>query len=208
VQVKIDKPILRIPMLAIHLNRTIRSDGFKPNEQTELVPILATAAAAQLGSGKDVKHNDNSGGGSGNGSAAPPPSRLLELLASEAGCSPSDVVDMELNVCDTQPGQIGGACDEFVFVGRLDNLAMSWCCMQVRPSIRPVLRTGCRPLPMCTPTSVATLHMSAHGLLFMHRTCCGVHQAVSRALAGGTTSLLCRCAGTDGHMQRRRQPRQ
>eukprot|EP01025_Chloroclados_australasicus_P051305 TRINITY_DN59679_c0_g1_i2.p2 TRINITY_DN59679_c0_g1~~TRINITY_DN59679_c0_g1_i2.p2 ORF type:complete len:144 (-),score=14.29 TRINITY_DN59679_c0_g1_i2:1-402(-) len=46
--VKIDKPIMRIPMLAIHLNRTIRTDGFKPNEQNELVPLLATEAGAQL----------------------------------------------------------------------------------------------------------------------------------------------------------------
>ena len=46
--VKIEKPILRIPMLAIHLNRSLNSDGFKPNTQTELVPVLATAVKGQL----------------------------------------------------------------------------------------------------------------------------------------------------------------
>ena len=33
---------------------------------------------------------------------------LLALLAKELGCSPADIVDFELNVCDTQPGVIGG----------------------------------------------------------------------------------------------------
>jgi hypothetical protein len=120
-QVKIDKPIMRIPMLAIHLNRTIGTDGFNPNKQTELVPILATAARAQLlGTQDDSKSHHNV---------------LLEALAKEAGCAVAEIVDLELHCCDTQPGQIGGIKDEFVFVGRLDNLAMSWCSMQVRPQL-------------------------------------------------------------------------
>ena len=34
---------MRIPMLAIHLNRDILSEGFKLNKQTHLVPVLASA---------------------------------------------------------------------------------------------------------------------------------------------------------------------
>lgn len=108
---------MRIPMLAIHLNRTIGTDGFNPNKQTELVPVLATAARAQLEGSDD--------------SAAHHPV-LLDVLAKEVGCAPEDIVDLELNCCDTQPGVIAGIKDEFVHVGRLDNLAMSWCSMQVR----------------------------------------------------------------------------
>ena len=33
---------------------------------------------------------------------------LLAALAAELRCEPSAIVDLELNVCDTQPGVIGG----------------------------------------------------------------------------------------------------
>jgi len=40
----------------------------------------------------------------------PPPHHpaLLRALAKEAQCEPADIVDFELNVCDTVPGTIGG----------------------------------------------------------------------------------------------------
>lgn len=33
---------------------------------------------------------------------------LIDLLAEELGAKPEEIVDFELNVCDTQPGVIGG----------------------------------------------------------------------------------------------------
>ena len=61
-QVKIEKPIMRIPMLAIHLNRDISTKGFELNKHTHLVPVLASAvqkaankAAAPASDGNSVE---------------------------------------------------------------------------------------------------------------------------------------------------------
>jgi hypothetical protein len=43
-QVKVPRPILRIPMLAIHLQRELAEKGFNPNKQTQCTPLLAAAA--------------------------------------------------------------------------------------------------------------------------------------------------------------------
>lgn len=56
---------------------------------------------------------------------------LLAVLADELGCAVSSIVDFELNVCDTQPSTVAGASSEFIFSGRLDNLAMSFCALKV-----------------------------------------------------------------------------
>lgn len=54
---------------------------------------------------------------------------VLQVLAEELKCDVSEVADFELNVYDTQPGCIGGARDDFVFAGRLDNLASAFCAL-------------------------------------------------------------------------------
>eukprot|EP00270_Netrium_digitus_P019272 TRINITY_DN7572_c0_g1_i2.p1 TRINITY_DN7572_c0_g1~~TRINITY_DN7572_c0_g1_i2.p1 ORF type:complete len:519 (-),score=152.10 TRINITY_DN7572_c0_g1_i2:312-1826(-) len=139
--VKIARPILRVPSLAIHLDREVNSAGFKFNTQTHLGPVLATAvkaellkpssdtsetAAAAAGKDKDQQQESNSKLDKG----PPHHSLLLELLAEELGCQVEDIREVELCVCDTQPGTLAGAHREFLFVGRLDNLCMSFCSLK------------------------------------------------------------------------------
>ncbi|KAL3153468.1 hypothetical protein ABBQ38_011801 [Trebouxia sp. C0009 RCD-2024] len=145
--VKIEKPIMRIPMLAIHLNRDILSKGFELNKQTHLVPVLASAVqkaankpAAPSSNGTHVEADGQNKrqkvDGAGDAADLTPKtakfeekhhSSLLQLVADQLKCSVTDIVDFELNVCDTQDGVIGGIDDEFLFTGRLDNLGMSYC---------------------------------------------------------------------------------
>ncbi|CAL5202830.1 unnamed protein product [Lathyrus oleraceus] len=135
--VRIEEPIMRVPTLAIHLDRGV-NDGFKVNTQTHLLPILATSLKAEVnkvssenGSVESGKQNDgkkeNDKTGSSNTKHHP---ILLQLLASKLECEPDDICDFELQACDTQPSLIAGAAKEFVFSGRLDNLCMSFCSLK------------------------------------------------------------------------------
>lgn len=106
--VNIKRAILNIPNLAIHLDRTVNENGFKPNFENNLKPILATAAKA-LGA-KDEAHHP----------------ALLEEVAKEAGCAVHEIADFELCLYDVNPSAIGGLKDEFVFSARIDNLMSSF----------------------------------------------------------------------------------
>lgn len=53
----------------------------------------------------------------------------LQVLAEELKCDVSEVAGFELSVYDTQPGCVGGARDDFVSSGRLDNLAPTFCAL-------------------------------------------------------------------------------
>lgn len=132
--VRIEQPIMRIPTLAIHLDRNV-NDGFKVNTQTHLAPVLASVIKAEANrpavidggfiaeegtSPSDVKENEVS-------NHHP---LLWQILSDELACKPEEIVDFDLQVCDTQPSIIGGALKEFVFSGRLDNLCSSFCSLK------------------------------------------------------------------------------
>ena len=89
--IKIDRPLLRIPTLAIHLDRSVK-ENFKFNEETEFVPILGQEIAAQLNATpKDPVKASNGLDPSANHHPA-----LLSLLAQELSVKPEEVKDFEL----------------------------------------------------------------------------------------------------------------
>ncbi|KAJ8752071.1 hypothetical protein K2173_001098 [Erythroxylum novogranatense] len=134
--VRIQEPIMRVPTLAIHLDRGVNTDGFKVNTQTQLVPVLATSIKAEVNkivaengpSGSEADATKSDKGSTANSSKHHP--LLLDMVASQIGCQPEAICDFELQACDTQPSLIAGAAKEFIFSGRLDNLCSSFCSLK------------------------------------------------------------------------------
>ncbi|TVU37007.1 hypothetical protein EJB05_18970, partial [Eragrostis curvula] len=56
--------------------------------------------------------------------------KLVKILSEEIGCESDEIIGMELNVCDTQPSCLGGGNNEFIYSGRLDNLASCYCALR------------------------------------------------------------------------------
>ncbi|CAM6082198.1 unnamed protein product [Calypogeia fissa] len=130
--VRVPRPILRVPTLAIHLDRGVMEHGFKVNTQTHLVPILATAIKEEASKPVASTPSGDANGGSekkaSKGSNHHP--LLLQVLSEELDCHPEDITTFDLDVVDTQLSAIGGALNEFIFSARLDNLCSSFCSLK------------------------------------------------------------------------------
>jgi aspartyl aminopeptidase len=92
--VNIDRDLLCIPSLAIHMDRKA-NEGVRFRVQEDMLPLIG---------GADAK------------------GALARLAAESAGVAPEDVVSSELVVYDREAGRIWGAEDEFVSSPRLDDL--------------------------------------------------------------------------------------
>ena len=98
--VLLDRPVGRIPSVAIHLDRKVNDEGLKVDKHRDLGPTLAL-----VGEGEDADV-------------------LLAAVADAAGVDPGDVLGHDLSLYDRQPPCLAGLEDEFVLAGRLDNQAM------------------------------------------------------------------------------------
>lgn len=129
--VKIDRPIVRIPTLAIHLER---STNFDPNKETELFPIAGMVAAELNRTGaSDAAAKEDSGSDAEatfqplKGMAERHHPYILEIVAENAGVDVDSIVDFELVLYDVQKSCLGGLNEEFIYSARLDNLNMTYC---------------------------------------------------------------------------------
>jgi len=97
---KFDDALMRLPNLAIHMNREVNDKGLVLNKQTEL-PLI-------FGEGADGLLADQ---------------QFLEHIAQALSVKAVDIINFELNVFDTQKGIFWGANQEFIANSQLDNLA-------------------------------------------------------------------------------------
>lgn len=92
--VAIDRDLMIIPNLAIHMNREV-NDGYAFNAQKDMLPLIG---------GMEAK------GG------------FSKLVAEAAGVSEEDILDMDLFLCQRMKGTVLGLNGEFIASPRLDDL--------------------------------------------------------------------------------------
>ncbi|EJD01371.1 aspartyl aminopeptidase [Fomitiporia mediterranea MF3/22] len=124
--IKVNRPLIRIPTLAIHLERGV-NDCFKFNQETEMVPVLGLISA-QLNAPKEEKKTEEVKLASSIRDDHHP--ALLSVLAEELSVKPEQIHDFELHLYDTQPSTLGGVNNEFIFSPRMDNLVSSFCAVE------------------------------------------------------------------------------
>jgi aspartyl aminopeptidase len=92
------RELLRVPSLAIHLNRKVNTDGLKLNAQTHMAPILALDELGAID--------------------------LRAFIAEELGdVEAEDVIGWDLMAYDVQTATRSGRNREFIHAARIDNLA-------------------------------------------------------------------------------------
>ena len=100
--VDLDRDLLVIPSVAIHMNRNA-NDGTKLLANVDTVPLMGEAADA---------------------------GKLKAMLAEAAGCAEEDLADDDLYLYCRGRGTVLGAENEYVVSPKLDDLECAWGCMQ------------------------------------------------------------------------------
>jgi aspartyl aminopeptidase len=95
-----DCPLLRIPQLAIHLDRDVNGQGLKLNPQQHLTPVWGVGPV-EVGA-------------------------FAAYVAEEVAVAPGNVVAWDAMVHDITPGALIGRRHELVSTARLDNLLSCW----------------------------------------------------------------------------------
>lgn len=123
--VKVDRPVLRVPNLCIHLRTPEERDAFKVNKEDHLIPILCDHVEKSMANNSANKSEDENASNAEESDlwTAEQQPELLSLLSSELGCAAADIVDFELSLFDTQGAATSGYRQEFLCGSRIDNLA-------------------------------------------------------------------------------------
>ena len=111
-------PILRIPQLAIHLDRDVRDKGLKLNAQTQMNPLWAIHTDDPA---DGVARGDSDAGGTGN------PSAFLSYLADLAEVEVDEILSWDLMAYDTHAPTLVGRDMDMIASARIDNLFSTFC---------------------------------------------------------------------------------
>lgn len=95
--VNIDKPVLIIPSVAIHMNRTV-NEGYNFNRQKDTLPLLGFVNEELEKKGY-----------------------LMSLLTNQLGVSEDEILDFDLFLYEYEKGCIMGINEEFISAGKLDD---------------------------------------------------------------------------------------
>jgi aspartyl aminopeptidase len=102
--VRVDRPLARVPQLAIHLDRDVNDRGLVLDRQLHLAPVWGLGGAQ--------------------------PGELLALVAAEAGVEEDTVAAFDLMLHDLTPPALLGADEALLAAGRLDNLCSCWAAVE------------------------------------------------------------------------------
>ena len=123
--IQFKEPIARVSTLCIHLQTPTEREAFKINKEDHTSPIIATTATTSDNEGKEIiassvlEQITNSNDPWLQGQEP----MLLQRIASELNVNVTQIADYDLSLYDIQPSTIGGIQQEFIYSGRLDNLA-------------------------------------------------------------------------------------
>lgn len=98
--ININKPLLIIPSLAIHMNREV-NEGYKINKQVDTLPLLGLI--------NDKLEKED---------------YLMNILAEELQVNKEDILNFELGLYEYEKGSLIGMNEELISSGRFDDLWM------------------------------------------------------------------------------------
>jgi aspartyl aminopeptidase len=105
-----DEPLLRVPQLAIHLDREINERGLQLDRQTHLTPVWGLGDS--------------------------PAGDFRDWLADEVGVPAVDVLGWDLACFDHQPSSVLGRAGELLAAPRLDNLCSTFGALEALLALR------------------------------------------------------------------------
>ncbi|MEZ4361004.1 MAG: M18 family aminopeptidase [Kofleriaceae bacterium] len=135
--VRVDRPLARVPQLAIHLDREVNDRGVVLNRQEHLAPIWTQGSVE--------------------------PADLLGVMTAGTDIDPSTIVSHDLMLYDLTAPALAGRDQEFLLSARLDDLAMCHSAVQAMIAAAPAVEDGARIAMMGLLDHEEVGSQSAHG---------------------------------------------